>query len=721
MSCASCASSVESMLRSTEGVVQAVVNYASAEVRVKWDEHLVAPEGLDKSLRSVGYELVWNESVSESEQVRESKLQQTKSKTFWAIVLAIPVFVQGMFFEHAGVYWQYASMLLTLVIMVYSGQGFYVNAWKRLRHGQTNMDTLVALSTAVAFVISAVNTVYPKLALSYQLTPDVYFESAAVIIAFVLLGKFFEERAKERSGDAIRQLMELQPSEVTLVRNGEEVRVPVAGLVPFDRVVVKAGERIPVDGQVVKGSSLIDESSMTGESLPVEKKRKDRVFAGTVNQTGQLLLVAQQVGEHTQLSRIIATVKEAQGSKAPAQKRADRIASIFVPVVLAIAALTAMLWLLIGGIEMLPQAINSAVAVLVIACPCALGLATPTALMVGMGKAAQKGILIKDAEQLERFSQINHLLLDKTGTLTLGKPKVVKALWWQNSPEYKALLAVIEKGSDHPLARALVEHCKEADPLKGALSAHETIEGKGVQVLYEGERFLVGNQVWIEQQVPIPEDQKRGLSELPSHTSKVLFSSSTDVVAAFALGDSIRPETPEVVRGIQNMGIKVHMLTGDHEGVASAVASETGITSFKSACLPSDKSNYLQQLQEGGQQVAMVGDGINDSEALALADVSIAMGGGTDVAMETAGVTLLHGKLTGLLQAHRISKATLSTIKQNLFWAFAYNVLCIPIAAGLLYPTTGFLLSPMIAGAAMAFSSVSVVLNSLRLKHKTFQ
>jgi len=706
------------MLNHTTGVKQAVVNYANAEVQIQWHEEQVSVSQLARELQGIGYKLLKEQSQEEQEQGKEDVLQSLRKRMWWSVALTVPVFIQGMFFESAEWYFKWLSMLLTLAILSYSGRSFFSRALHRLKYRQANMDTLVALSTGIAFSVSAINTIYPQLAGAYGLSPDIYFESAAVIVSFVLLGKYFEERAKHRSGEAIRGLMQLQPTEVLAVKNGEEQRILLEHLKPYDRVIVKAGERIPVDGRIVKGASYIDESTMTGESLPVEKSKGMDVFAGTLNQTGKLLLLAEKVGSSTHLARIIDVVRKAQGSKAPAQRKADKLAAVFVPIVLAIALITFLTWIVIGGFDVLPQAINSAVTVLVIACPCALGLATPTALMVGMGKAAEQGILIKDAQQLETFSGITDVVLDKTGTLTKGKPEVQQALWFDPSEEMKTLLREIEKGSDHPLAMAIANYLPGDDKLPWDVGSHETLQGKGVKAAYQNQAYSVGSQRWIEEQLSIPEAMLTAVNALPSEASKVFFASEEELIAVLALGDQPKERSSAAIEALNELDLEVHMLTGDQPGVAHAIARQTGITHVKASCLPADKATYIRQLVQEGRRVAMVGDGINDTQAMVEADVSVAMGTGTDVAMETAGITLLHGNLEDLAKAFKLSVFTTKAINQNLFWAFAYNVVCIPIAAGILFPFTGFLLNPMMASAAMAFSSVSVVLNSLRLRNK---
>lgn len=717
MTCASCATSVESMLSTSKGVEAAVVNFADSSVSVKWNETQADEKDLAKTLKQIGYELLIDIKEGEFEAQEEDKLKKARAKMWLAVMLALPVFVLGMFFMNAGKWTHYVSMVLTLAVMAFPGRMFYVNAVKRIRFGQTNMDTLVALSTAIAFIYSVLNTVYPQLIESYGLHAAVYYESAAVIIAFILLGKFFEERAKNQSGKAIQGLMSLQPKEVTAIINGEEKRIPIAEVKEFDRLIVKAGDRIPVDGIIAKGQTLIDESMISGEPEPVEKNKKDQVFAGTLNQNGVVTILAQKVGSSTVLSQIIDAVKNAQGSKAPAQKKADKIASIFVPTVIIIAILTVLIWLLAGGMDYLPQAINSAVAVLVIACPCALGLATPTALMVGMGRAAKNGVLIKDANHLELAGKITDIVFDKTGTLTLGKPKVVAAHVMRK--ELLGIVKTVEEQSQHPLANALITYLQQnqADANSYEFTKHETIKGKGVVASFEAFDYYVGKPEWVLESTGLQADSDFLPDDFPKDTTLVYAARNNEFIAAFALDDEIKEESGQAIAELKALGITPHLLTGDRVQTANKVAQKLSISKVKAGVLPSEKGDYIRSLMAENKTVAMVGDGINDAEALALADVSFAMAKGTDIAMDVAGVTLMHGKISDVPLAIKLSKSTSKTINQNLFWAFFYNVICIPIAAGLLFPINGFLLSPMIAGAAMAFSSVSVVLNSLRMRN----
>jgi Cu2+-exporting ATPase len=614
-------------------------------------------------------------------------------------------------------------LVLTLPVVCWFGRMFFINAFKQARHGSANMDTLVALSTGIAFLFSLFNTILPHFWHARGLHAHVYYEAAAMIIAFILLGKLLEEKAKGKTSAAIKKLMGLQATTVTMAdEDGNEKTVPVAMVRHGSILRVKPGDRIPVDGEIVSGNSSVDESSMTGESLPVEKQPGDKVLAGTLNLNGSFLCVARQVGSETQLSRIIETVRQAQGSKAPVQKMADRIAGIFVPVVMSVSVVSFILWMIFGGDNAFSQALLAMVTVLVIACPCALGLATPTAIMVGMGKGAQNGILIRDAESLENIRKVNAILLDKTGTLTEGRPEVTHIEWnipVEDRPKASAILLALEQQSAHPLADALTRHLSGIHE-SATITDFTNISGKGLRAKAGNLIYLAGNARLIEEsgiQVNSTLNSAQA-SESANGQTCIYFASGDGLLAVVYLADRIRTDSAEAVNTLQNMGIEVIMLTGDHEGTARAVAEKTNITRYYAGLLPSDKGKMVKQLQQEGKVVAMAGDGINDSEALALADVSIAMGMGADIAMDVSGMTLVQGDLRHIARAIRLSRLTVNTIHQNLFWAFIYNIIGIPIAAGALYPIWGFSLNPMIAAAAMAMSSVSVVSNSLRLRGK---
>ena len=621
---------------------------------------------------------------------------------------------------------------LATVSIVFFGRDFYINAWRQARHGHANMDTLIALSTGVAYLFSVFNTLFPSVWTRAGLESHVYFESCAVIIAFILLGRLLEERAKYSTSSAIKKLAGLTPKRVTVLRqrpcNTEEcsglVEIGIDEVLVGDVVVVKPGEKIAVDGCVIEGESFVDESMLTGESIPVGKKEGDKVFAGTINQMGSFNFRAEKVGGETSLSQIIQLVREAQGSRAPSQRLADRIASVFVPAVMCIALLAFIIWNICGmatGNNYLVYSILTLVTVLVIACPCALGLATPTAIMVGIGKGAQNGILIKDAEALENFRKTDVVAMDKTGTLTAGKPEVTDEFWADEAedPQKKKLLRSILGGmealSQHPIAEAIAKVFPHGD-----VSGVENIPGMGAICSEAGERFLAGNLSLMKKEgTVIPDAMAKKAEEFESQAKSIVYFADNDkVVALIAVADKVKESSARAVRELKDMGIEVVMLSGDNERTAKAIASECGITRVMSSMLPSDKEAFIRQLQNEGKMVAMVGDGINDSAALARADVSIAMGHGSDIAMDAAKITLTGSDLRKLPSAVRLSQKTVNTVKMNLFWAFIYNIIAIPIAAGVLYPVNGFLLNPMIAGAAMAASSVCVVSNSLLLNFR---
>ena len=584
------------------------------------------------------------------------------------------------------------------------------------------MDTLVALSTSIAFLFSLFNTFFPEFWYARGLEPHVYYEASAVIIAFVLTGKLMEERAKGNTSTAIRKLMGMQPKVARVLRNGAEEEILIENLQIGDMVVVRPGEQIPVDGQLSEGDSYVDESMISGEPVPVEKKKGDKVLAGTINQRGSFIIYATQVGSETVLARIISMVQEAQGSKAPVQRIVDRITGIFVPVVLGIAILTFVLWVAIGGSEYISYGILSAVSVLVIACPCALGLATPTALMVGIGKAASQHILIKDAVALEQMRKVDVVVLDKTGTLTEGHPTATGWLWAQSQePYFKGVLLAAEMRSEHPLAGAIVSALQNEEKVKpAALDSFESITGKGIKVSYEGDTYWVGSHKLLKDfSATVNDVMAEMLVRYESDGNGIIyFGRENELLAIIAVSDPIKATSAEAVKELKRQGIDICMLTGDGQRTALAVSSRLGIERFVADALPDDKAEFVRELQMQGKKVAMVGDGINDSQALALADVSIAMGKGTDIAMDVAMVTLMTSDLLLLPKAFQLSKQTVKLIHQNLFWAFIYNLIGIPIAAGILFPLNGLLLNPMLASAAMAFSSVSVVLNSLSLGRK---
>ena len=723
MTCAGCASSVQSMLAAQPGVGSADVNYATQSVQVLYQPELIKPEALQQALQQVGYDLILDQVHGKEQQqaAQADHYQALKKRCIAAAILTFPVVIIGMFFMNMP-YGNLIMMVFTAPVLFVFGQSFFVNAWKQANHGKANMDTLVALSTGIAFLFSVFNTFYPAFWLSKGLHPHVYFEAAAVVIVFIMLGKLLEENAKSNTSSAIKKLIGLQPKIVHLVRNQVEQDVHVDTVLEGDLLAIRPGEKIPVDGVITEGSSYVDESMITGEPVAVRKEPGSDIFAGTLNQKGSFKFTANKVGKDTLLAQIIKMVEQAQGSKAPVQKLVDRVAGIFVPVVLLIAVLTLLVWVLFGGANGFTHGLMAMVTVLVIACPCALGLATPTAIMVGIGKGAESGILIKDAEALESGYQVNAMVVDKTGTLTEGKPEVTRMIWTdegqQNKAELIQVLFTLEQQSEHPLATAVVKYLQGDDTTAIKLTDFESLTGKGVQAVFKGETYYVGShRLLTELNLLLPETLAAEVEELQEQAATIIyFSTGNTILAILAIADKIKEGSADAIKALQDRGIEVYMLTGDNEHTARAVALKTGIRHTRSEVLPTDKALFIEQLQAEGKVVAMVGDGINDSQALAQADLSIAMGRGSDIAIDVAKVTLISSDLRQLPKALRLSKLTVKTIRQNLFWAFIYNLIGIPLAAGLLYPFNGFLLNPMIAGAAMALSSVSVVTNSLRLK-----
>lgn len=721
MTCASCAVSVESMLKAQQGVLDASVNYANAKVSIEFIPGIVQTESLRSAVQSIGYDLLIDESASDDETVeniQKEKFIKLKKKTYWALALSTPVVIIGMFFMNMP-YANEIMWVFSTPVILWLGRDFYINAWKQAWHRSANMDTLVALSTGVAYIFSVFNTLFPQFWYERGLHAHVYFEAAAVIIAFILLGKLLEEKAKGNTSSAIKKLMGLQPKTVTIVHEGgHQMQIPIEQVAIGNTLLVKPGEKIAVDGTVVNGNSYVDESMLSGEPVPVLKNENDKVFAGTINQKGSFQFRADKVGSETMLAQIIKMVQDAQGSKAPVQKLVDKIAGIFVPIVILIAIAAFIIWNVFGGDNAFTQGLLALITVLVIACPCALGLATPTAIMVGVGKGAEKGILIKDAESLELAKKVNAVILDKTGTITEGRPIVTNDFWADENAELKQILYSIEKQSEHPLAEAVVTHLNQQSLF--TISGFESITGKGAKAQANGETYFIGNRRLVEEnKISIDKPISEKAHQWGKEAKTVIwFANSQEVVAVLAIADQVKATSQKAIQELQQSGIEVYMLTGDNQTTAKAVSEKVGIKHFKAEVLPEQKADYVKELQAKGKVVAMVGDGINDSTALAQADVSIAMGKGSDIAMDVAKMTIISSDLAKIPEAIRLSKSTVSTIKQNLFWAFIYNLIGIPIAAGILYPINGFLLNPMLAGAAMALSSVSVVSNSLRLKYK---
>ena len=744
MSCAACAARVDKTLNKQPGVCQASVNYAAATALVEYDPSQTSPEALRHAVQEAGYDLVITHDEHTADEVEEAHrktYQSLKRRTTWAILLAIPIAVIGMgFMDRPWAGW--STWLLSTPVVFGLGRSFFANAWKQLRHGSANMDTLVASSTGVAYLFSVFNLFFPDFWLSRGITPHVYFESSSVIIAFILLGRLLEERAKGHTSQAIKKLMGLQPKTVTIVTLHSSLKeVPIEQIRVNDIIMVKPGERIAVDGVVTEGSSYVDESMLSGEPVPVAKRPDDKVYAGTINQKGSFRFRAEKVGTDTLLAKIIHLVQDAQGSKAPVQKLVDKVAAVFVPTIMGIALLSFILWIVLAPAEGFTHGLLALVTVLIIACPCALGLATPTAIMVGIGKGAERGILIKDAESLETARKVNAVVLDKTGTVTEGHPAVQHILWLNEEARQSApVLLALERQSEHPLAEAILgneelrmkneefaafnEHSsfpREAGILHSSfkkVDGFESVTGQGVKGIYKGVPYYAGNRRLMQGRRISPTLQEAASAWEAEAQTVVWFANETEALAVIAIADRIKPSSIEAIRTLQAGGINVHLLTGDNEATAQAIARQAGITQYKAGVLPQDKAAFIHQLQQEGKVVAMVGDGLNDSAALAQADLSIAMGSGSDIAMDVAKMTLISSDLRKIPEALHLSRLTVRTIRQNLFWAFIYNTIGVPIAAGVLYPVCGFLLNPMIGGAAMAFSSVSVVTNSLRLRRK---
>lgn len=718
MSCAACAARVDKTLNSLEGVT-ASVNYAAAAVTVSYPPEACSPEKLREAVRNAGYDLLIDTATdveAEAARLRNRHYVQLKRRTIGAIALSLPLSVISMCFPQLP-YAGYIMWILATLVVFGLGRDFFINTWKQLKHGTSNMDTLVANSTGIAYLFSTFNLFFPEFWIQKGIAPHLYFEAAAMIIAFILLGRTLEERAKGQTSEAIRKLMGLQPKRVTVIKDGQEVETGIDSILPQDVVVVKPGERIAVDGTVLQGSSYVDESMLSGEPLAVRKQPGDKVFAGTINQKGGFRFTADKVGSDTLLAHIIRRVQEAQGSKAPVQKLVDKIAAVFVPSIILIAILSFLLWYVLDDANGFTHGLLALVTVLIIACPCALGLATPTAIMVGIGKGAGQGILIKDAESLEIARKIDLLVLDKTGTVTEGKPVVTDWLWTAEGENCKDIFYTLEKHSEHPLAEAIAQGIRGTEQ---TLEAFESLTGMGVKGEAGGTSYYAGSYRIVEAAkatIPTPLEEKAQLLTAEAKTV-VWFVKGNEVSGLAAITDRIKPTSAEAVATLQRMGVEVVMLTGDNSQTAASIARQAGIRRFQAEVLPDQKAEWVKKFQSEGKKVAMAGDGINDSAALAQADLGIAMGQGSDIAMSVAPMTLMSSDLLRIADAIRLSADTVRTIRQNLFWAFIYNLISVPVAAGILYPVNGFLLNPMIAGAIMAMSSVSVVTNSLRLKKK---
>lgn len=722
MTCASCATSVETMLNSQEGVVSAPVNYANSSVLVTYNPDIISPAKMRSTVQEIGYDLFIDDEENQAEKVEERNRQdfiKLKQQTIGAASFTIPVIIIGMFLPNIP-YANYFMLAFTIPVIGWFGKRFFINAFNQLKYKKANMDTLVAVSTGVAFTFSLFNTIYPEFWISKGLEAHIYFEAAGAIISFILLGKLLEEKAKSNTSSAIKKLIGLQPKTVSRINaDGSQQTIPIRDVGIGDMILVKPGEKVPVDGEVISGSSFVDESMITGEPIPEEKEPGAKVFAGTINKKGSFQFKAVRVGGETLLAQIIKMVQEAQGSKAPVQSLVDKIAAVFVPAVIGISILTFIVWMVIGGDGAFTHALITSITVLVIACPCALGLATPTAIMVGIGKGAENNILIKDAESLERLKKVDAMIFDKTGTITYGKPEVTDIFWVNedDNTEAEKILLAIEQRSEHPLAEAVVAFYQEIATDK-IVDDFVSITGRGVKASIGGNQYYVGNQRLLEENgVKIQAETLNHTNALEEQAKTVIyFANNTEPLCLLAIADKVKKSSIEAIKSLANNGIVGHLLTGDNVKTAETVASEVGIDHYQGQLLPQQKADYVKQLQAKGYTVAMVGDGINDSQALAEADVSIAMGKGSDIAIDVAKITIISSDLMAIPKALALSHHTVATIRQNLFWAFIYNIIGIPIAAGVLYGYNGFLLNPMIAAAAMAFSSVSVVTNSLRLK-----
>jgi Cu+-exporting ATPase len=729
MTCATCVKKVEKALGSVKGVVQVSVNFATERASVEYLPEEVTIRDLKKTVQEAGYEVleVKEEDIVEKERlVREEDLSRLRRKFSIGAFLLAPVLILmygSPFLERwIGLSMEtnfFIQFLLATPVQFWAGWQFYVGFWKATKHKTSDMNTLIAVGTSAAYLYSFIVTFAPHLIMVKGLKMDVYFDTSAAIIVLILLGRFLEARAKGKTSEAIKKLIGLQPKTARVIRNGDETDVPVEEVVVGDTVIVRPGEKIPVDGVVKEGYSSVDESMVTGESLPVEKKTGDLVIGATINKTGTFKFEATKVGKDTVLSQIVRLVQEAQGSKPPIARMVDVIASYFVPVVISIAIITFVVWYFFGPHPALTYAFLNFVAVLIIACPCALGLATPTSIMVGTGKGAENGILIRGAEALETAHQLTTIVLDKTGTLTKGEPSVTDVIESEKlaKKEILALAASAEKGSEHPLGEAIVKKAKEENLNLLTPKDFQAIAGHGIEAIVDSKRVLLGN-------LRLMEDKKVSLNGLLSKAEQLSNEGKTPMFLAvdgvtggiIAVADTLKENSKEAVRALHQMGLEVVMLTGDNKRTAVAIANQIGVDRVLAEVLPEMKAEEVRRLQSEGKKVGMVGDGINDAPALAQADVGIAIGTGTDVAMESSDITLIGGDLRGIVTAIALSKATIRNIKQNLFWAFAYNTILIPVAAGVLFPFFGILLNPIFAAGAMAISSVTVVSNALRLR-----
>ncbi len=727
MHCASCANSIQSATRSISGVASSNVNFATEEVAVEFDEKKTSASAIQKVIKDIGYEAILPDQIDgdREKNVRLSEMQDLTRKVWIGGVIGV-ILVIGSLPMMTGLQiplipeWlhnRWFQLAIALPVQLWCGSSFYIGAWKAFKNHTATMDTLIALGTLAAFSYSITVTLNPTFFIAQGLQPEVYYEVSVIVITLILLGKLFENRAKGETSDAIRKLIGLQAKTARVLRDGQESDIPIEDVLINDIVLVRPGQKIPVDGEAIAGNSTVDESMVTGESIPIEKKVGDRVIGATMNKSGSLQIRASHIGKDSVLSQIVQLVKDAQGSKAPIQRLADQVTGWFVPVVISIAIATFIIWFeIMGNITL---ATISAVGVLIIACPCALGLAAPTSIMVGTGKGAENGILIKDAGSLELAHKIQTIVLDKTGTLTEGKPVVTDVFALnKNDDELLKLVAAIERNSEHPLAEAVVNHAKQNDLTIPEVTEFIAIAGSGVQGKVDNALVQVGTRRWMDE-LKIDTSKLHQYQDSWEAGGKTVVLIAVDNVACGLIGiaDKLKPSSQTAVAALQRMKIEVVMLTGDNQSTAEAIAREVGIKRVFAGVRPDQKVAKIRELQAEGKVVAMVGDGINDAPALAQADVGLAIGTGTDVAIAASDITLISGDLQGIVTAIQLSRATISNIQQNLFFAFIYNVAGIPIAAGILYPFFGWLLNPIIAGAAMALSSISVVTNALRLRN----
>ncbi len=727
MHCAACVGKVERALRSVPGVQEASVNLATERATVGYDPAAADFSALKAAVAAAGYELVEPApasptAVDRERAEREREQRAMRRRFIVGAVLTVPVVIGSMVevFPWAPAWLRdpWVLMVLATPVQFWVGAPFHLGFLRDLHYRTASMSTLVSLGTNAAYFFSVAVTLWPHVFMMLGAMP--YYETAAVVITLVVLGRWLEARARGRTSEAIRRLVSLAPRTARVLRDGREVDVPTDAVLVGDLVRIRPGERIPVDGTVLEGASAVDESMLTGESLPVDKAPQSRVVAGTVNRAGSFVFQATAVGSETTLARIIRLVEEAQGSRAPIQRLADRVAAVFVPIVLVIAALTFLAWLLLGPEPRLLLALTTAVAVLVIACPCAMGLATPTAIMVATGKGAEHGVLIKSAAALELLHKVNVVVFDKTGTLTVGRPEITEVLVASGDmteDEVLGLAAAAEQASEHPLGAAIVRRAKERGVALPPVTGFTSVPGQGVDVLTTDGRILLGNRLLMQSRgIALGPWEERARALQNEGKTVIYLAFGGRLAALFAAADVLKPDAAATVAQLKSMGVSVVMITGDNRQTADAIARQAGLERVLAEVLPEDKAREVRRLREQGHLVAMVGDGVNDAPALAQADVGVAMGSGTDVAIEAADVTLMRGHLGDVVAAIELSRRTIHIVKQNLVWAFGYNVVLIPVAAGILYPFGGGLLSPILAGAAMAFSSVSVVVNSLRLR-----